>query len=239
MHIDEFRPLLCEGESQDLEWKKDWPQGLLRGSSDPTWKDGRGVFLKDLVSLANSTGSSTAYLVYGVEDSGGSRKIFGISKSFDDADFQQWATNTFDPPPKFVYTPIEWSKNVNIGVFSIERIPRFPHVVKSKVGGILYVGQVWFRKGTQNNIALHTELLMMLKGEEPYRISKLNDPILEEVKCHYKDKKRDVSLPLIGRKDSLLSQGYNIATYPGTRREIWVGQQGNRYEHILLLKPKK
>jgi len=112
-------------------------------------------------------------------------------------------------------------------------------VVKKDLGGILYKGQVWHRKGTQNNIALHSDLQMMFRGEIPFKISKLKDPVLEKVKRYYNGRDREVSLPLIGRKDSLLAQGYEIATYPGTRREIWVGQHGNRYEHILLLKPKK
>jgi len=89
MNKNEFRPLLDEGESQDLEWKTAWPPGLLGGKTDPAWDEGRGELLKDLISLANTTGTSTAHLVCGVKDLGTSRKVFGISKSFDDADFQQ------------------------------------------------------------------------------------------------------------------------------------------------------
>lgn len=239
MNLDQFKPLLDEGESQNLEWKKDWPPGLLGGKNDPAWNEGRGELLKDLISFANSTGPSTAYLVYGVKDLAARRKVFGILKSFDDADFQQWAKNTFDPPPKFLYIEIGWSKTVNIGVFSIERIPEYPHVVKEDLGGILYKGQVWYRTGTQNCTALHSDLQMMFEGEMPFKISNLRDPVLDKVKCYYKNQGREASLPLIGRKDSLLAQGYEIATYPGTRREIWVGEHGRRYEHILLLKPKK
>lgn len=239
MNLDQFKLLLNEGESQDLDWKKDWPSGLLGGKKDPKWDNGRGELLKDLISLANSTGSSTAHLVYGVKDLVPRRKVFGISKSFDDADFQQWAKNTFDPPATFLYTEIAWNETKNIGVFSIERILEYPHVIKKDLGGILYKGQVWFRTGTQNSIALHSDLQMMLKGEMPFKISKLKDPVLDNVTRYYRNQGREVTLPLIGRKDSLLAQGYEIATYPGTRREIWVGQAGGRYGHILLLKPKK
>lgn len=238
MNLDQFKSLLDENESQDLDWKKDWPRSLLGGKKDQKWDEGRSELLKDLISLANTSGASTAHLVCGVKDLGARRTVFGISKSFDDANFQQWAKNTFDPPPKFLYIEIRWSEKVDIGVFSIERIPEYPHVAREDLGGILYRGQVWHRTGTQNCIALHSDLQMMFKGEIPFKIPNLNDPELDKVKRYYKNQGREASLPLIGRKDSLLAQGYEIATYPGTRREIWAGQQGRRYEHILLLKPE-
>jgi hypothetical protein len=50
MNKNEFRPLLDEGESQDLEWKTAWPPGLLGGKTDPAWDEGRGELLKDLIA---------------------------------------------------------------------------------------------------------------------------------------------------------------------------------------------
>lgn len=240
MNLDQFKPLLEDGESQDLDWKKDWSLGLLGGKSDLAWNEGRGELLKDLISLANSTGTNTAHLVYGIKDLGARRKVFGISKSFDDADFQQWAKNTFDPPPTFLYTEITWNKTVTIGAFSIERTPDFPHVVKENIGEVLYKGQVWFRRGTQNNIALHSDLRAMFEGEKPIKIARINDPEITKVKRHYNALGREVALPLLEERDKHLVQGYEIAAYPGTRREIWAGLVGGkRYDHILLLTPKK
>ena len=181
MTKDEFENLLEKGESQNLEWKADWPPGLVGGRGDPNWDKGRGELLKDLISLSNSAGSSPALLVIGVKEEGTIRKVSGITKLFDDADFQQWATNTFDPPPVFLYVLLRW-KDKDVGVFSVERVPDFPHVVKNDLGGILYKGQVWFRRGTQNNIALHSDLLEILKGVEPLKIVRLNDPVLTRVK---------------------------------------------------------
>lgn len=235
----ELKSLLEKGESLNLDWKKNFPPGILRGRNSPDWDKGRGKLLKALISLANSSGSSPAFLIYGVKDMGSKREVFGISKSFDDADFQQWAKNTFDPPPNFLYTEIEWTDKMRIGVFRIEKNPDYPHVVKIDLGGILYQGQVWHRKGSQNDIALHSDLRDMFKGENPFKVSNLNDPELDKVKDYYTSKGREVSLPLLQDKDSRLAQGYEIAVYPGTRREIWAGASGNRYQHILLLKPKK
>jgi len=165
MNLAQFKPLLDDCESQNLDWKKDWPLGLLRGKKDPKWDRGRGELLKDLISIANSSGPSPAHLVYGVKNLRARREVFGILKSFDDADFQQWTTNTFDAPPTFLYTEIAWSSDVNIGVFSIERIHDFPHVVKENVGEVLYKDQVGFRRGTKNNIALHADIQAMVEDE--------------------------------------------------------------------------
>ncbi len=168
MTKDKLKSLLKEGESPRLDWKRDFPRGILRGGRSGDWNKGRGKLLKSLISIANTSEIGPAYLVYGVEDSGKKRKVIGISKHFDDADFQQWALNAFDPPPKFLYTTLEWSKKKTVGIFQIERTPDFPHVVKENIGGILFAGQVWFRRGSQNNIALYSDLREMIEGITPY-----------------------------------------------------------------------
>jgi hypothetical protein len=239
MNLNQLRALLDEGESESLDWKKDWPPSLLGGKRDKGWDRGRGELLKDLVSLANSFGNHRAHLVYGVKDLGSRREVFGISKLFDDADFQQWAKNIFDPPPKFSYASIQWNSSINIGVFTIERTPNFPHVVKDNLGNILYEGQVWFRRGTQNNIALYDDLQEMFEGEKPIKIARLNDPEVSNVKDYYEKQGREVVAPLLAEIDKYLVQGYEIAAYPETRRKIWVGMLAqDRFEHVLLLKPK-
>lgn len=78
----------------------------------------------------------------------------------------------------------------------------------------------------------------MFLGETPFKISRLNDPILKQIEEHYQRQERQTSLLRFSDRDSFLAQGYELATYPGTRREVWVGVVGDRYEHILLLKPK-
>ena len=173
-----------------------------------------------------------------MEDTGAERTVRGISASFDDADFQQWAENAFDPPPTFIYTQIQWDTDKVVGVFRIERTPDYPHVAKVTLGPLVE-GQVWYRRGTKNTVALHDELFQMFKGEVPFKISRLNDPVLETIAAHYRGQGRETSLPRMEDRDSKLAQGYAIATYPGTRREVWVGALSpERYEHLLMLKPR-
>lgn len=238
MTEEDLKNLMAEGESTYLDWKRDFPPELTAGKGQANWDKGRGRLLKSLGALANSRGSIYGYLVYGVKDLGSERRVSGISKSFDDADFQQWAENTFDPPLTFRYCEIKWEERKNVGLFQIERTPDFPHVVKDNLGGILFEGQVWFRRGSKNTVALRYDLRQMFLGEVPFKISRPNDPILKEITERYKARGRQTTLPRFSDRDSFLAQGYELATYPGTRREVWVGAVGDRYEHILLLKPK-
>jgi predicted HTH transcriptional regulator len=238
MTLNELKTLLAEGESTYLDWKRDFPRELLGERKSPEWDRGRGKLLKDLIALANSHGSNYGYLIYGVEDLGIERRVLGISRSFDDADFQQWAENTFVPPPTFRYSEGKWNNSTTVGVFRIEHTTDYPHVVQSSLGGILFEGQVWFRRGSKNTVALREDLKRMFVGDTPFKISKLDDRVLREISNHYKEIGRETRLPRYVDRDSLLAQGYELATYPGTRREIWVGAIGDRYEHILLLKPK-
>jgi predicted HTH transcriptional regulator len=173
MKLDELKDLLAESESTYMDWKKDFPQGLIHGRKDNRWDMGRGKVLKSIISLANSHDSDRAYLVYGVKDRGAEREVVGISKTFDDADFQQWTENTFDPPPTFSYSEIQWDDSTIVGVFQIERTPDYPHVVKSNLGNILFEGQVWFRRGSKNTIAFQHDLRKMIQGETPFKISTL------------------------------------------------------------------
>jgi len=115
MKLDTLKELLTESESIYLDWKMDFPQELIHGKKHKTWDMGRGKVLKSIVSLANCHNSDRAYLVYGVKDRGAEREVVGISKTVDDADFQQWSENTFDPPPTFSYSEVQWDNSIIIG----------------------------------------------------------------------------------------------------------------------------
>jgi hypothetical protein len=239
MTREELETLLAEGESTYLDWKRDFPLQLLSERKQPDWDIGRAKLLKGLIALANSHGADYGYLIYGVEDRGSERRVTGISKSFDDAQFQQWAQNTFSPPPTFRYSEFKWDTRALVGAFRIERTPDYPHVVQTNLGNLLFEGQVWFRRGSKNTVALHEDLKRMFVGEIPFKIAKLNDPILKEISEHYEKQGRKTTLPRFAERDSRLAKGYELATYPtDTRREVWVGAVGDRYDHILLLKPK-
>ncbi|MEW6355598.1 MAG: ATP-binding protein [Planctomycetota bacterium] len=237
----EFRKFLAHGESTWLDWKADFPRGLLDSRKDPDWDRGKAEVIKDLSAIANGDDEKeTGYLIYGVKDSGADRHICGTSKSFNDADFQTWAGNSLDPPPRFTYVELkEGSTQKTVGIFEILRVPEYPHVVCANVGGVIFRGQVWYRVGTQNQIALHTELGRMFRGPEPFKINSMGDQVFTDIVCpRYKQQGEEVVLPLMAEKDAKLVSGFRIAHYPGTRREIWVGFHNGQYGHIAMLKPR-
>jgi hypothetical protein len=237
---EEFEQLLTHSEDTWLDWKRDFPKGLILGPRGSEWEKGKGELLKDLVSIANSDDNRTGFLVYGVKDHGTRREVTGIGKSWDDADFQGWVENVFSPLPKFSYSEIAWSGENNVGLFRIEKSSEYPHVVIRSVDNVIFQGQVWFRRGSKNTVAHYDELKRMFVGEEPFKISNTNDPIFKIIEKYYEEKGRKIFLPGFGQKDSYLARGHELAVYPpGSRREVWVGEVRGRYEHILMVRPQK
>ncbi len=240
MTKDYMMELLKRGESTSLDWKREFPHGMLKGRSDPYWDQGRAEVLKDIIAIANAEENGSGYLVYGIEDTGASRNVVGLSRSWDDATFQTWAENAFDPPPRFTYTEIEWDHGWKIGVFTIERSAVYPHVVKEMLGSVIHKGQVWFRRGSKNSVALRGDLERMFTDEKPFTFTNLddNDPVFKRVTDYYRERGFEPSLPFLTDKDSKLAQGYTLAYYPDTRREIWVGYNRGHFGHILMLRPR-
>jgi hypothetical protein len=62
MDRSEFSDRLNQGEDTWLDWKRDFPRGLLGGQSHPDWDESKASLPKDLVSLANSDAGRPAFL---------------------------------------------------------------------------------------------------------------------------------------------------------------------------------
>lgn len=159
-----FSDLLKYGEDNWLDWKRELHYALeYQSSQHADWEAGKGILLKDLAALANSmSGKDKRYLIRGVQDHGHKREIIGVSKRFDDADFQTWVKNAFDPPLRIHYETIEPEPGKLVGVFAIEFDPKGPHVAVQSVGGKLFEGQVWLRRGTQNDFARRADLEVLI-----------------------------------------------------------------------------
>jgi hypothetical protein len=233
---NELSALMLHGEGQSLDWKREFPAGLLSTSKDPQWQEGKGALLKDIVALANTPASDEAFLVCGVRDDGVRRAVVGIKGGWDPSTFQTWNRNAFDPIVKFTYGEIETPQRLRVGVFRIRRSPTYPHVAIRTIGE-LQEGQVWIRRGTQNGVALRGDLQLMLAPAEPFKIRRTTDPTLDRIIGEYRAMGETPTLPSLGDRDSLLAQGYRLALFPGSRREVWVGEVDGRYEHLLMLTP--
>jgi hypothetical protein len=235
---DELLDLLRHPESTWLDWKQAFPNGLAGGKKDPNWDLARGTILKDLISIANGDDNhEIGYLAYGVEDLDTHRNVIGVSATYDDAMFQNWVENTFEPPPSFTYATVQHT-NGPVGIFTIQRTPNYPHVCVTSIGGVLFDGQVWFRRGTKNTVAHYDDLRRMVRGHEPFRFAILHDQQLKAIEEQVRAEGMQPAYPLLIEKDRCLVDGYEVVYYPGTRREIWVG--GHNQECILMKrKPPK
>lgn len=196
--------------------------------------------LKALVSIANRDDERDGLLVYGVDDKRTHRNVVGISKSWDDAIFQEWVKNNIDPPVIFLYKELKYDQKNTIGMFTIHKSIEYPHVIRKEMGGVIYAGQVYFRCGSRNSVALYNDLKTMFLGKQPLKIEHLNGTIYEETKAYYEAQGYEVCWPSLSNKDNKLAEGYKIAYYPNTRKEIWGGYSPRigQYDLILMLKPR-
>ncbi len=231
--------LLGKPEGPSLDWKQDFPDELRAPKGNGVRDKGKSKLMKSLVSIANAAEEGRGHLVYGVKDLGDTRDVTGISKHFDDADFQEWAKFAFVPPPIFLYSEIACSDERTVGVFEIERVPEFPHVCRVSLGETLHQGQVWHRRGSQNEIALRDTLKVMFEGEKPFTIRSCAHDKAKELVDYFRSQGNEPVWPSIHDRDVKLDDGYRLAYCPGTRREVWAGLgRNNEWEHVLMLKPR-
>ena len=232
--------LLGTGERSSLDWKRDFPAGLIVGKKGPEWDRDRSVLLKDLIAVANSVSDAAGFLVYGVADQGGTRTVVGISGSYDDADFQIWAETIFDPPIRFSYVEIPWDEGKSIGVFAVAPSASFPHVVARDLGGVLHAGQIWFRRGSKNTVALRRDVERMFSSQESGVLffERTNEAELERILQAFKDSGGEPVLTRYGRKDAKVLEGFEVARHLVTGQEIVVGRDMHgQYELTVMLRP--
>lgn len=234
--------LLTKSETTWLDWKRDFPRGLLGGRQDNNWENGKGTFIKDIVSIANRDSEAVGFLVYGVQNDGRSRNVVGItertSKPWDDAEFQQWVENTVDPPINFSFLQFAW-EDKKVGIFYIYLSHEYPHVICKNIGGVIFEGQVYFRRGSKNTVAQYKDLKEIFQGIEPFKLENPSGPTFDEIKHFYEEKGYEVVLPSLSGKDDYLERGYKIAYKPGSRREIWAGYHNCEYELIMMLRQRQ
>lgn len=226
--------LLTCGESPWLDWKREFPAGVIGGARHAQREEHRGRLLKSLVSIANSIVDECGYLAYGVEDVGSSRTVVGTAVSFDDADFQDWNTKTFLPAVHFHYRE-ESYEGKRVALFEIAPSPDYPHVCAQTVGSELYEGQVYFRRGTRNTLAGHDDLTRMFSPPEPLRTTEVDGALVRQAKDVWEPQGWDLVWPTLDQRDEKLADGWRLAHAPGSRREIRLSQ-GNVDVYLLMMR---
>ena len=235
MDLAKFTELLRSGEANWLDWKRQLDPILEhQTSSHSDWNKSKGILLKDIAALANTISSrEKRYLIRGVEDQGHERIVLGITKQFDDATFQTWVNQVFDPPIQLHYEEFEAEPGKVVGIFEITFDPKGPHIALQDLGPLCR-GQIWLRRGSSNDFARRADLDTLLK-HDPIFLPNMHEATLAPLKQHYSP--REVVLPRFGMQHVKLAEGYELAFWPGTRQEVHVGSSPQNPDHIAMLKP--
>lgn len=167
MKKDDFKKMLGHSSNTWLDWQDSFPVDLLKGADHPGWDVGRAELLRDVAAMANRAEGETGYVVFGVKEQDDRREVTGIFKSWVGTDFQSWAAEVFEAPPRFSYKELALSDTIRVGIFAVALDPGYPHVVRQGLGGVLHPGQVWLRRGRENAVALREDLRRIFLEPRP------------------------------------------------------------------------
>lgn len=156
MTEQDFADLLQRSESDTLDFKATHYDFSGTGEE----KEGkRAKFVKDILCLSNTPRESFAYIVLGVNcHPDGTKDLNGVAEHIDDAVLQDKVSLRIHPHPRFTYEPIQ-HEGKTYGLISIPVVrdigPYF--YVGEDFGSILLQHRLYFRRGSQNAIALQEE----------------------------------------------------------------------------------
>jgi predicted HTH transcriptional regulator len=175
-----FAQILFSNEADKIDFKRDqYPLENDRQKSE---------FIKDIVSIANTQGDGSGYIVLGIKsEPNGSKVRFGIKNHHDDAMLQQIVKDKVNPPPTFIYNPYQ-EENLSFGIIVIPKSKNRPHVI-IKDYGILKRNAVYVRRGSSTDEAAREELEEMFhercpkvrEGELPTLAKFLQENLLQQV----------------------------------------------------------
>lgn len=144
----EFIRLLTCPEGESLDFKLDYFE----------LKKGRDSIVKDILAMANTPRTVTAYIVLGVSctpEKG--TEIVGLQTQHDDNDFQATVGDgLLVPTPKFLYSALVVSGK-QVGVLEIPVDANGPYTSTKDLGKV-NAGVVYYRQGSKNACAFGPEL---------------------------------------------------------------------------------
>ena len=224
MQLEDLLALLPHGETVDLDWKRTFPPGYFDKSDRSRYDSARAEVVKDVASLANAASEKAGHLVYGIADQNGQRAVHPVPRTepVDEAALRQFLARYLDPAPNFEYAEFQHEGQL-VGLLRVHRVMPYPHVVRASLGQApgqaIHQGQVFVRKGTLTEIALHTDLVHMMVGRTP-RVVPYGSSDASRIEAEFRAEGWQLSWPDERTLDQVLEQGYEHACYPGTRRQI-------------------
>lgn len=137
-----FELLLCEGESNALDYKRD--QYPFVGATD----DEKAELLKDILAFGNSFKEKEGYILIGVQDVKSSQAVvYGIASHLQDADLQQFMKAKTNKIIQFLYSKFTYDAK-DIGIITIFKQSAERPFYLNKDFGKLKKGIVYYRQGS-------------------------------------------------------------------------------------------
>ena len=143
----DVRSLLTRPEGDTIDFKA--------ASYDLSDRGKKAEFAKDLACLANTPRNEDSYLVLGVDKHlDNTFTVLGIEPDIDDATLQSIAASFLESGPRFSYQ-VGQVDGVHVGVVIIPADQPLPAMPKKSHGrGFFIAGRMYFRRGSQNALAL-------------------------------------------------------------------------------------
>ena len=133
--------LLQRQESDELDFKSE--------SYNLSNSNGCSKFIKDIVAMANTPRSDSAYIVVGVlEQNGRIVRVPGVTEHPDESELGRMVAGKVEPTPRFTYRQIPY-RDIEMGLIEIPCAQ--PKIVLPRTDyGVLRRNAVYIRRNTQN-----------------------------------------------------------------------------------------
>lgn len=146
-----LQKLLHEPEGLNLDFKSE--QYRLSDRNE------KSKLIKDILAFANTTRTSTAYILTGVKENPGDKPtVVGVSETLDDASIQQLLNSNTNRPVIFSYRTEQLStKEVGVIMIPVQERPIF----FTRNYGSVKSNTVYIRRGSSNSVADPDEIFKM------------------------------------------------------------------------------
>ncbi|CAM3626888.1 ATP-binding protein [Deinococcus frigens] len=166
-------------EVVDVDFKRTFPPNYFDPSKKSSEREkARAELVKDVAAPANAESTNPGYLVYGINDQDGQRKVFRRNdiEREDESILSSFLAKYLDPAPKIEYGEFKRDGEV-VGLLQVYRVPEYPHVIRQNLGNSIYAGQVFYREGTSTKLALHERLAAMFRDAKPFNVRRSSEEL--------------------------------------------------------------
>ena len=151
------RDLLARQESDDLDFKS--------GQYNLNKANGKSKFIKDVVSMANTPRSGSAYILVGVQEQAGKvRSVEGVKDHPDEAMLGGIVAGKVEPTPRFSYRLVAYA-GVELGLIEIPIDQPAPIMPRTDYG-VMRRGCIYIRRNTQNVEADRTDIARIIEWSD-------------------------------------------------------------------------